>query len=218
MTGTKGKLEFHVGEDDWELYTERLELYFVANDIEDEKQVAVLLTKISPETYKLVTNLCAPNKPKDKTFNELVKLVKDHLCPKPSEAMESYSSGSGREKRQPTNYNYRRRQTRRCIQSRKGKGGEQAKRTEAAIKEGAEVEANEDPETANKYRTNSSRQCRRGHAIIAEGRIISRGTVSTDTKRAPDVKSEGILSRLAERSRAACSRWKQRTTKATKAS
>ncbi|XP_024873057.1 uncharacterized protein LOC112455390 [Temnothorax curvispinosus] len=88
MTETKGKLKFHIGEDDWELYTERLELYFVAKDIKDEKRVAVLLTKISPETYKLVRDLCAPQKPKDKAFDELVKLVKDHLCQKPSEVME----------------------------------------------------------------------------------------------------------------------------------
>lgn len=88
MATNNNVLTFKLGEDDWEMYTERLELYFEANDIEDEKQVAVLLTKISPDTYKLVRNLCAPQKPKEKTFAQLVKLVTDHLCPKPSETME----------------------------------------------------------------------------------------------------------------------------------
>ncbi|XP_018403221.1 PREDICTED: uncharacterized protein LOC108780125 [Cyphomyrmex costatus] len=88
MAGSKVKLDFNLGTDDWELYTERLELYFTANDIEEEKQVPVLLTKVSADTYKLIKDLCAPTKPKDKTFDQLVKLVKDHLCPKPSEAME----------------------------------------------------------------------------------------------------------------------------------
>lgn len=37
------KLEFHLGKDDWETYTERLELYFLANDVEDHKKVPVLL-------------------------------------------------------------------------------------------------------------------------------------------------------------------------------
>lgn len=82
------QLEFHLGKDDWETYTERLELYFVANDIKTEKQAAVLLTKISPDTYKLVRDLCAPAKPSTKTFKELVKLINDHLNPKPSETME----------------------------------------------------------------------------------------------------------------------------------
>ncbi|XP_070515388.1 uncharacterized protein [Cardiocondyla obscurior] len=90
MTGetNTSKLEFHLGKDDWELYTERLELYFMANDIAADKQVAVLLTKISAETYKLIRDLCAPAKPSEKTFAELTKLMKNHLLPKPSETME----------------------------------------------------------------------------------------------------------------------------------
>ncbi|KMQ81816.1 hypothetical protein RF55_25133, partial [Lasius niger] len=82
------KLEFILGQDDWETYIERLELYFVANDIAVEKQTAVLLTKISADTYTLVRDLCAPTKPKDKTFQQLVDIVSTHLCPKPSETME----------------------------------------------------------------------------------------------------------------------------------
>ncbi|XP_071574649.1 uncharacterized protein [Temnothorax nylanderi] len=82
------KLEFQLGKDDWETYTERLELYFVANDVKAEKQAAVLLTKISSDTYKLVRDLCAPDKPNTKSLAELVKLVSDHLNPKPSETME----------------------------------------------------------------------------------------------------------------------------------
>lgn len=81
------KLEFNIG-DNWETYTERLELYFVANDMKEEKRAAVLLTKISADTYKLVRDLCAPDKPSAKTFAQLVKLVNDHLNPKPSETME----------------------------------------------------------------------------------------------------------------------------------
>ena len=89
MTGNNGtKLEFHLGKDDWKIYAERLELYFVANDVKEEKQAAVLLTKISADTYKFVRDLCAPDKPSTKTFKELVKLINDHLNPKPSETME----------------------------------------------------------------------------------------------------------------------------------
>ncbi|XP_066598829.1 uncharacterized protein [Prorops nasuta] len=65
------KLEFQLGKDDWETYTERLELYFVANDVKADKQAAVLLTKISANTYKLIRDLCAPDKPNTKTFAEL---------------------------------------------------------------------------------------------------------------------------------------------------
>lgn len=69
------KLDFTLGQDDWETYIERLELYFVANDIAVEKQTAVLLTKISTDTYTLVRDLCTPTKPKYKTFQQLVNIV-----------------------------------------------------------------------------------------------------------------------------------------------
>lgn len=81
------KLEFHLRKDDWETYAESLELYFLANNAENNKKVPVLLTKISAETYKLVENLCAPNKLITKTYEQLIKLMTDYLCPKP-EAME----------------------------------------------------------------------------------------------------------------------------------
>ena len=47
-TGVIGKLEsFEPGHDNWLVYTERLEQFFVANDIDaDKKKVAVLLTAI----------------------------------------------------------------------------------------------------------------------------------------------------------------------------
>lgn len=80
--------EFNVNKDDWESYTERMEMYFLANDVETTKQTATLLTKVGAETYQLIKNLCAPTKPSAKEYKDIVKLISDHLCPKPSEAME----------------------------------------------------------------------------------------------------------------------------------
>nr|XP_034194818.1 uncharacterized protein LOC117611038 [Osmia lignaria] len=86
---SKIKLEFELGKDDWETFIERLELYFTVNNtIDEKKQAAILLTKVSPDTYKLIKNLCYPQKPKDKTFKEIVEILTNHLCPKPSETME----------------------------------------------------------------------------------------------------------------------------------
>lgn len=47
-----------------------------------------MLTKVSTEAYTLIRDLCNPIKPKSKPYAELVKLVQEHLCPKPSEAIE----------------------------------------------------------------------------------------------------------------------------------
>ena len=82
---TFGKIdEFNV-KDDWSQYIERLGHYFSANDITDiSKQKSILLSVVGPETYKLMHNLSVPNLPGTKTYDELVELVKDYLCPEPN--------------------------------------------------------------------------------------------------------------------------------------
>ena len=68
--------EFISAQGDWTSYTERLSLYFAANDVtEAGKQRAILLSVCGAPTYKLIQNLVAPAKPTDKTFDELVVLV-----------------------------------------------------------------------------------------------------------------------------------------------
>ena len=84
MAGHIGKLEqFDENIDSWISYEERLVQYFNVNDIRDEKRVSALLTLIGGKTYGLLRNLTAPEKPADKTYDELCKLLKDHLAPKP---------------------------------------------------------------------------------------------------------------------------------------
>ena len=57
-----------------------MEEYFTANDVDDaDKQRALLLSNVGPETYQLIRSLVAPDKPKDKTFVALVKLVADSV-------------------------------------------------------------------------------------------------------------------------------------------
>ena len=83
-SGTIGQVEpFQLGVEDWDQYTERLEQYFVCNEIPNEKKVAVLITIVRTETYGLLCNLIAPAKPASKSYDELVSAIKDHLKPKP---------------------------------------------------------------------------------------------------------------------------------------
>ena len=42
------------------------------------------------KTYALFKNLVAPNKPKDMTFEDLIKIMKEHVHPKPSVIMERF--------------------------------------------------------------------------------------------------------------------------------
>lgn len=75
--------EFTEGSESVENYVERLEQFFTANDIEDEKKVSVFLSVVGSSAYGVIRNLVQPALPKDKTYAQLVELMKSHYNPKP---------------------------------------------------------------------------------------------------------------------------------------
>uniref|UniRef100_A0A674N093 Retrotransposon gag domain-containing protein n=1 Tax=Takifugu rubripes TaxID=31033 RepID=A0A674N093_TAKRU len=64
-------------------------LFGVMGEFKPEKdpwsadKVATLLSVMGATTYGLLRNLAQPNKPKDKTFEEIVTVLKGHFEPKP---------------------------------------------------------------------------------------------------------------------------------------
>ena len=87
--GTIG--EFDPEKEDWTSYTERLQQYFTANDVDNaSKQRAILLSVCRPKTYQLIRNLIAPAKPVTKSLEEIVQLVQEHHHPKPSAIVQRY--------------------------------------------------------------------------------------------------------------------------------
>lgn len=91
--GTHGTMgEFNSENETWTCYSERLEQYFIANGVESEdKKRAILLTMSGPATYQLIRNLCAPTKPTQKSFDQLVKVVRDHYEPPPPVMQQRFS-------------------------------------------------------------------------------------------------------------------------------
>ncbi|XP_039757341.1 uncharacterized protein K02A2.6-like [Pararge aegeria] len=86
-----GKVEsFHVGTQDWDAYVRRVIQFIALNNIERNLHVATLVTLVGADCYALMCDLCSPVHPEDKTFDELVKLVKDHLEPEQSEIAERH--------------------------------------------------------------------------------------------------------------------------------
>ena len=66
----------------WLSYAEWLEQYFLANDVQaQEKKRAIFLSVCGASTYQLIRNLVSPQKPSEKTFNELLELVQEHHQP-----------------------------------------------------------------------------------------------------------------------------------------
>ncbi|XP_014204698.1 uncharacterized protein K02A2.6-like [Copidosoma floridanum] len=62
-----------------------LEQCFIANDIVDKKKMrAILLSKVNADTYDLIDRICKPEKPGEKEYEDIVKLVKNYLKPEAS--------------------------------------------------------------------------------------------------------------------------------------
>ena len=75
--------EYVDGKEDIASYIERVELYFAANYVEEDHEVATFLALIGADAYGVLRNLLAPDRPKDKSFVELKELLVAHYSPKP---------------------------------------------------------------------------------------------------------------------------------------
>ena len=86
-----GKIEsFDDTNENWETYVERVEQFFLANNIDDEHKVPTLLSLIGGKTYALLRDL-APEKPATKSFQQIFTTLLEHLSPKPLEIAEKIS-------------------------------------------------------------------------------------------------------------------------------
>ena len=85
-------------------YSERLNSYFIANNIgqvaedaqeaerraADKRKVAVTISVIGKKTYSTLKDLCLPDLPADKTYEELTEILKGFYKPKVLEVAETY--------------------------------------------------------------------------------------------------------------------------------
>ena len=73
----------------------RMEYYFQASKItEGDTKRAVLINAMGEKAYKLMRSLISPVKPNDKSFGQLLKAMRGHLCPPPSEIVQCYKFNS----------------------------------------------------------------------------------------------------------------------------
>ncbi|KAK0146771.1 hypothetical protein N1851_013888 [Merluccius polli] len=71
------------------------DIFFVANGIADEgKKGAILLSSVGSRTYSLMRNLLSPNKPGEKSYEDLTALLQSHYNPKPSEIVQRFKFNS----------------------------------------------------------------------------------------------------------------------------
>ena len=84
MAGQMGRVkEFNPQEENITAYLERLQLYFECNGVEEAKRVPALLTLVGAKVYGTLRSLVAPNLPKEKDYDSLADVLKQHFDPKP---------------------------------------------------------------------------------------------------------------------------------------
>ncbi|RUS87373.1 hypothetical protein EGW08_004827 [Elysia chlorotica] len=76
--------------DTFENYSETLEQYFLANDIDERKRAPALLSGIGAKTYQLLRSLLTPDLPSTKSYEELKQITNEHLSPKPLEIAKRF--------------------------------------------------------------------------------------------------------------------------------
>ena len=82
--------EFDMGVDDWVEYSERFEMYLLANGVTDgDIKRAVFLSTIGSAPYKLLRSLVG-EQVRTKSLAELIASMKDHLKPAPNVIAERY--------------------------------------------------------------------------------------------------------------------------------
>ena len=75
--------QFDENEEQWASYTERFEYFVLANKIKEDVLVPTFLSVMGGKTFNLLRSLVQPEKPGDKSYEEIVTILRNHYSPKP---------------------------------------------------------------------------------------------------------------------------------------
>ena len=68
--------EFDGSKEEWTQYVERLDHFFIADGITDgDRKKSAFIAVIGPTMYTLLRNLVSPEKPGDKSYEQLVTIL-----------------------------------------------------------------------------------------------------------------------------------------------
>ena len=109
--------EFSPERETFRSFVERMEMFFMANNIMEEtgegkeeanlavanRKRAILLTEIGRDAYSTLSNLLAPKKPKDTPFADIVKALEKHYILAPLEIAGSFHFGTRYQIKDKTN-------------------------------------------------------------------------------------------------------------------
>lgn len=77
-----GMMPEYKSRDDWNLYVEKLDKFFIANLIENDRKVSVLITMIGADTCHILKELCDPVLPNTLGYEHLCSLLSKQFSSK----------------------------------------------------------------------------------------------------------------------------------------
>lgn len=85
-----GNIDPFIPGSNFESYEDRMEQYFVANDVKDEKKTSMFITLSGEAMYDILKSLTHPVKPSTKSYAEIIALLRNHFTPKCNKRAERY--------------------------------------------------------------------------------------------------------------------------------
>lgn len=79
-------LEVFTGEN-WSAYQQQFECFLLLNEINQDKKVPLLITKLSTKVYELLTTLCIPETPLNQTYEKLCEKLTKYYHPGKNNAL-----------------------------------------------------------------------------------------------------------------------------------
>ncbi|XP_049885410.1 uncharacterized protein LOC126380176 isoform X3 [Pectinophora gossypiella] len=74
--------------DNWKCFEQQLECIILLNEVEEDKKVPLLLTKITPKVLNVLNCLCSPKNPTSLTYEALCTKLRDKYTQKQPTALE----------------------------------------------------------------------------------------------------------------------------------
>ncbi|KAI5725262.1 hypothetical protein M8J77_013115 [Diaphorina citri] len=84
MSGTIGSIPVFDHNNDWLVYKEVVDMFMLANRIEESRKVPILLSAIGEKTVQVLRQLYDPESPSCKSYVELCEILRLHFAPRVS--------------------------------------------------------------------------------------------------------------------------------------
>ena len=91
----------------WDVFIERLEQFLEVNDVPENKKKAILISCITDDAYKALRDVCHPDLPKNKSYEELSEILRKQFDQKTSVLRKRREFYNAKQTMEPISYWYR---------------------------------------------------------------------------------------------------------------